>query len=71
MAGALGLERAVFAGHDWGGTIVWTMALLHPGRVAGVIGVNTPYLPRPPAPPIALLRTMYGDNAKPMPARRC
>src|SRR3989442_1792533 len=40
---ALGLERAVFAGHDWGGIVVWQMALLHPARTAGVIGVNTPY----------------------------
>ena len=59
---ALGLERAVFVGHDWGGTVAWTMALLHRERVAGVIGVNTPYLPRPSAPPISLLRMMYGDN---------
>jgi soluble epoxide hydrolase/lipid-phosphate phosphatase len=42
---ALGLEQAVFMGHDWGGLLAWQMALLHPGRVAGVIGVNTPHLP--------------------------
>lgn len=59
---ALGIERAVFAGHDWGGMIVWTMPLLHPARTAGVIGVNTPYLPRPPAAPVPLLRAMFGDD---------
>lgn len=42
---ALGVERAVFMGHDWGGLIAWQMPLLHPGRVAGVIGVNTPFIP--------------------------
>lgn len=45
MAGlldALGLQRAVFCGHDWGGAVVWMMPRLHPDRVAGVIGVNTP-----------------------------
>src|SRR3989442_14315412 len=31
---ALGLERAVFAGHDWGGIVVWHMPLLHPARTA-------------------------------------
>src|SRR5437773_4634787 len=59
---ALGLQRAVFAGHDWGGIVVWHMALLHPARPAGVIGVNTPYFPRPSAPPLTLMRAMWGDN---------
>ena len=38
----LGIERAVFAGHDWGGFVAWAMPVLHPARTAGVIGVNTP-----------------------------
>ncbi len=42
MLDALEIERAVFMGHDWGGGVVWFMARLHPDRVAGVIGVNTP-----------------------------
>lgn len=42
---ALGIERAVFMGHDWGGLIAWQMPLLHPRRTAGVIGVNTPFIP--------------------------
>jgi pimeloyl-ACP methyl ester carboxylesterase len=59
---ALGVERAVFAGHDWGGIVVWHMPLLHPERTAGVIGVNTPYFPRAPAPPVTLMRAMWGDD---------
>ena len=59
---ALGIERAVFAGHDWGGLIVWMMPLLHPTRTAGVIGVNTPYIPRAFAPPTAIFRQLFGDN---------
>jgi pimeloyl-ACP methyl ester carboxylesterase len=59
---ALDLERAVFVGHDWGGVLVWHMPLLHRARVAGVIGVNTPYFPRPSGPPIAIMRALYGDN---------
>ncbi len=58
----LDIERAVFVGHDWGGLIVWQMPLLHPDRVAGVIGVNTPFLPRPPMPPIELFRALVGDD---------
>jgi pimeloyl-ACP methyl ester carboxylesterase len=59
---ALGIERAVFVGHDWGGLIVWMMPLLHRRRTAGVIGVNTPYFPRSPAPPVAIFRAMLGEN---------
>jgi len=59
---ALGIERAVFVGHDWGGIVTWMMALLHPARTAAVVGVNTPYFPRPAAPPLGLMRQIYGDN---------
>lgn len=59
---ALEIEKAVFCGHDWGGFIVWSMPLLHPDRVAGVIGVNTPFMPRTPVPPIQLIRNMRGEN---------
>jgi pimeloyl-ACP methyl ester carboxylesterase len=59
---ALGIERAVFAGHDWGGLVVWQMPLLHPERTAGIIGVNTPYFPRAFAAPTAIFRQLFGDN---------
>lgn len=42
---ALGEDRAVMMGHDWGGLLAWQMALLHPRRVAGVISLNTPHIP--------------------------
>jgi pimeloyl-ACP methyl ester carboxylesterase len=59
---ALGLEKAVFCGHDWGGLVVWQMALMHPGRVAGVIGVNTPFMPRGPVDPIQMFRQVFGED---------
>jgi pimeloyl-ACP methyl ester carboxylesterase len=43
---ALGVEKAIFLGHDWGGAIVWGMGLRHSERTAGVIGLNTPMFPR-------------------------
>jgi pimeloyl-ACP methyl ester carboxylesterase len=58
----LQIEKAVFCGHDWGGAVVWMMPLLFPDRVAGVIGVNTAFLPRAPSPPIAMLRQARGEN---------
>ncbi len=62
MLDALEIEKAVFVGHDWGGVVTWAMPLLHPTRVAGVIGVNTPFLPRAPMDPIALMRAAYGED---------
>ena len=59
---ALGCERAVVAGHDWGGILVWIMARQYPERIAGVIGVNTPDLPRPLMPPVQLLRQIFVDT---------
>lgn len=59
---ALDIERAVFAGHDWGGFVVWAMPILHPDRTLGVIGVNTPYLARSPIPPTQALRMAAGND---------
>ena len=55
---ALDIEQAVIAGHDWGGIIVWQMALLHPERVRAVISLNTPFLPRGPLPPTELFKAV-------------
>jgi pimeloyl-ACP methyl ester carboxylesterase len=62
LVGAFGHERAVVAGHDWGGILVWTMARRYPETIAGVIGVNTPDLPRTPVPPVQLLRQIFADT---------
>jgi len=62
MLDALGLKDAVFCGHDWGGMVVWNMPLMHPSRVRGVIGVNTPFLPRGPMDPIAMMRAVFGED---------
>ena len=62
MLDALKIDKAVFCGHDWGGFVVWQMALLHPDRVAGVIGVNTPFIARAPMDPIELMRMAMGEE---------
>ena len=59
---ALGIEQAIVCGHDWGGMVVWQFALRHPARCAGVIGVNTPFLPRGEIDPIAAMRAVYGED---------
>ena len=59
---ALGHEEAVFVGHDWGGILVWHAAMLIPERVSGVIGVNTPHLPRGAEPPSHYFHETGGDD---------
>ena len=62
MLDALGIKDAIFVGHDWGGIVVWSMPLIHPKRVKGVIGVNTPFLARPPIDPIMGMRARFGED---------
>lgn len=53
---------ATFVGHDWGSMVVWQMALLHPDRVNGVVGMSVPFLPRTPMPPVEMMRAVFADN---------
>ena len=42
---ALGEPRAHLVGHDWGATIAWTVAALHPRLAASLCGMGAPALP--------------------------
>lgn len=59
---ALSLKQALFIGHDWGAMVAWQMALLEPDRMAGIINLNIPFMPRPPVDPITLMRDFLGDD---------
>jgi pimeloyl-ACP methyl ester carboxylesterase len=59
---ALDEEQAVFVGHDWGAVVAWQLALMAPERVAGVVGMSIPYVPRTPVPPIELLEAAFPDR---------
>ena len=52
----LGHEWAILVGHDIGGLLAWPFARMYPDLTAGVVGVNTPDLRRPPVPPTVYLR---------------
>lgn len=43
---ALGAEKAVWVGHDWGAPVVWAIAQHHPDRCHGVANLCLPYLPQ-------------------------
>jgi len=59
---AQGEEQAVFIGHDWGSHAVWSLAAYFPERVRAVAGLSVPFVPRPPAPPIPIMRRHLGED---------
>jgi pimeloyl-ACP methyl ester carboxylesterase len=59
---AYGEESAVFIGHDWGASLVWDLAVLHPQRVRAVAGLSVPFVPRAPAAPLPIMRRHLGED---------
>lgn len=51
MMDVMNIEKAIFCGHDWGGFVVDTMAVLYPERCLGVIGIGAGNNQRPPTLP--------------------
>ena len=41
---ALGRDKAIWVGHDWGSPVVWSLASHHPERCVGVANLCVPYL---------------------------
>ncbi|MGW2402387.1 alpha/beta fold hydrolase [Kitasatospora sp. NPDC001664] len=58
---ALGADRAVVVGHDWGAPVAWHTALFRPDLVRGVAGLSVPPYPRMPVRPTELFRKVFGD----------
>ena len=59
---ALGEDSAIFVGHDWGASLVWSLAVLEPARVRAVAGLSVPFVPRAPAAPIPIMRRHLGED---------
>jgi pimeloyl-ACP methyl ester carboxylesterase len=59
---AVGEDRAIFVGHDWGATVAWQLAITHPDRVMAVAGMSVPFAPRPPVAPMSIFRRRLGDD---------
>jgi soluble epoxide hydrolase/lipid-phosphate phosphatase len=60
----LGIPRAVFVGHDWGGAVIWQMGLRYPEKVERLVGLNTPYAPPSGARTTEALRDFHGQTDK-------
>jgi pimeloyl-ACP methyl ester carboxylesterase len=59
---ALGEERGVVVGHDWGAPVAWSTALYRPDRLHGVVGFSVPFRPRGERSPLGVLRAALGEN---------
>ena len=62
LIAALGEERAVVVGHDWGAPVAWHAALLRPDLIHGVVALSVPHRPRSSRPPVATMREVLGDG---------
>ena len=56
-----GYDKAIFVGHDFGGSMIWGMGIYHPERVAGLVSMNSPFLDMP-LNPVELYEIMYGPR---------
>ncbi len=59
---ALGAERAVVVGHDWGAPIAWNSALLRPDVFRAVAGLSVPYAGGGAVRPSEAFRAMAGTE---------
>src|SRR5579859_278592 len=61
---ALGEEKAVVVGHDWGAPVAWQTALLRPDLVRGVVGLSVaPPFPRQgDTPPLAAMDALFAGR---------
>ncbi len=59
---ALGEERAVFVGHDWGSIVASNQVVLHPERVTALVNMSVPFIPRSQIAPTTAFRNLFGDN---------
>lgn len=59
---ALGEDRAILVGHDWGAPICWNAAALHSERVAAVAGLSVPHFQRGEVSAIELWKQLYAGR---------
>ena len=64
----LGMERARYAGHDWGSAAGWILAIEHPERFERVAGLSVPppWRNGPPPPQLLLFLTYQSVASAPL-----
>ena len=59
---ALGEERAIMVGHDWGSIVAWNTVLMYPDRFSALIAMSVPYAGRPEQSPLFSWKEAFADN---------
>ena len=59
---ALGIDKAIYVGHDWGAIMLWQHALLNPDRVIGLANMSVPFKAREPSEPVAFWEKVLGED---------
>lgn len=62
LVAALGEDRVILFGHDWGGPIVWNCALRYPGLIRAVGALSVPYTGQPERSPLDTWREVFKDR---------
>ena len=59
---ALGEEKAILIGHDWGAPICWNTAALRPDKVAAIAALSVPYRKRTAVSQIDIWQKIYAGK---------
>ena len=59
---AVGVDKAIIVGHDWGAPVATHSVLLHPTRFSGLVMMSVPYGGRADHSPMDGMRRNFGDN---------
>jgi pimeloyl-ACP methyl ester carboxylesterase len=64
LVNALGEDRAVIMGHDWGSVVAYHCALFRPDLFPAVALLSVPFLPRVSGkiPPTEIMKKIYGEE---------
>ncbi len=62
LVNALGEERAVVVGHDWGAPVAWNCALLRTDMFRGLGLLSVPYSPRGPVRPAVIFKMITREK---------
>jgi pimeloyl-ACP methyl ester carboxylesterase len=65
IAKALGYNKFIVVGHDWGCALAWSVALLYQEHVSGVCGMSVPYAGTPKKGLLSMLQAAYGECLDP------
>lgn len=59
---ALGEDKAIMVGHDWGSIVAWHTVMIHPDRFNALIAMSVPFAGRPPISPMVGWREDFGED---------